>query len=122
MTSVNKFESPALEYASLAELNLHNLLVGHHQHSIFFCYAQGDNLRSRGVFSGDLIVADRAEIAKQGDLVIALADEGFVLRVIDTHNRLLHCDNEPPLIINENVVIEAVAMQTIRCHRQLRLR
>ncbi|MDN3661152.1 S24 family peptidase [Vibrio agarivorans] len=121
MATVNKFESPANEYASLSELNLHTLLVGNHHHSIFFSYAQGNNLRSRGIMSGDLIIADRAVKPHDGDLVIALAVDGFVLRVIDLNHRCLRCDNEPSIPLHGDVIIEATVTQTIRCHRPLQL-
>ncbi len=116
MAAVNKFESPSNEYESLSSLNLHELVVGHQAHAVFFAWASGDGLKSVGIFSGDLLVANRAATPRHEDCVIALVSGEFVARIYDEINGLLVADNEPPVSL-EHVVIEAVITQSLRCHR-----
>ncbi|GHX44106.1 S24 family peptidase [Vibrio parahaemolyticus] len=118
MASVSKFESPAADYAALNSLNLHDLIVGAQHHAIFFARAVGDNLRSIGLFDGDVLVANRAATAKDGDVVIAIVDDEFVTRIFDQTNRRLICDSGPAISC-EGIVIEAVVVQSVRCFRKL---
>ncbi|WP_223159485.1 S24 family peptidase [Vibrio sp. Y2-5] len=122
MPIVSKFESPANEYASLSELDLHELVVGEKKHATFFCVANGDGLRSRGIFNNDLLVANRALTATHGDVIVALVDGEFIVRVFDVNHHCLRSDNEPPIPLNEMVVVEAVISQSLRCLRPLNYR
>lgn len=119
MAIVSKFESPAIEYQALNSLNLHSLIVGQHNHSIFFAYADGDDLASHGIRHGDLLVVDRALRAKDQDIVLAIIDGEFCARLYSEKQHALICDNHPPLPITDGIDITAVIPQTIRCHRQL---
>jgi len=119
MAVVSKFESPSEEYRALRELNLHTLLVGEQAHAVFFCLAQGNSLRSQGIFDKDLLIANRALTAKQNDTVLALVHDEFIVRVFDIQNRCLRSDTESPIPLDENVIIEAVISQVVRCLRPL---
>lgn len=63
------FESPAAEYKQL-ELSLDELLV-EHPSSTFLALAQGDSMQGVGIFSGDVLIVDRALTAKEHDTIIA---------------------------------------------------
>lgn len=112
MAVINQFESPAVEYASLNELNLNQLLVGLRQHSTFFCSASGDGLRSRGIYDGDLLIADRSLTARNGDVVIAMILGEFALKTFK--DGFLYSDFEKPVCLGEEVLIEAVLKASVR--------
>ncbi|MEF1309915.1 hypothetical protein QTO01_07395 [Vibrio mytili] len=78
---LSKFESPTLEYAALNELNLNTLLVGPKKHVVFFARDGGNGLRSVGVFSGDILIAERGLKCTDGDIVIALFNGEFIVRI-----------------------------------------
>ncbi len=118
MAVVSSFESPAQEYAALNSLNLHNLIVGAHQHSIFFTKIEGNGLNRVGLFHGDILVAERAYgKLNNGDIVMAAVDGEFVIR--EYRDSCLYADNTKPIHCNETVVIEAVIKCSIRCFRKL---
>lgn len=119
MPTVSKFESPASEYAALNDLNLHKLLVGEQQHAVFFCYCVGHNLTSRGLFNGDLLIANRALTPCHDDIVLVLHHDEFIIRILDIHNQCLRADNVSPIPLAEDMVVEAVIPQSVRCLHRL---
>ena len=66
---ITGFESPAAEYIELG-LSLDELLV-QHPNATFIGIANGDSMQGVGIFNGDLLVVDRSEATKQGDIVVA---------------------------------------------------
>ncbi len=117
--TVSQFDSPATEYQSLNELNLHELVVGEKAHAVFFSKAQGHNLRSRGIFHGDLLVANRAITPNHGDIVIAVVDGELLCRVFDKTRSLLLSDSDTAIPCQEAVIIEATVTASLRAHRPL---
>lgn len=116
---ISPIEASGDAIESLDELNLHNFVVGHKKHAVFYCAADGNNLRKKGIYSGDLMVANRACVPKQGDIVIACYDGALVARVYDRDRGLLLCANKPPIPCPNEKAIEAVITHSIRCHRGL---
>jgi DNA polymerase V len=72
------FPNPAQDHAETA-LNLH-LHAVRHPEATYFIRAEGDGMRSVGIFPGDLLVVDRALDPLPGDIVIAIDAGDFVLR------------------------------------------
>ena len=60
-------------------LNLQQRLVKRPA-ATFFLRARGDSLAAARIHDGDLLVVDRSVEAVDGDIVVAAADGGFVIR------------------------------------------
>lgn len=116
---VSKFESPAEEYKSRTELNLHSLIVGHESHAIFFARADGNELNSIGIFDGDLLVINRAATLQHESVAVVLIDGEFFVRVYDEIKKLLYSDDSRPIPFNDQVVLEGIVQQSVRCHCKL---
>lgn len=117
---ITGFESPAAEYGQLA-MSLDDLLV-EHPSSTFLGMAQGDSMQDVGIFDGDMIIVDRYETARHGDVIVANFNGEFVCKILDIHHRLLLSSNQKfhPVTIHEydDFSIEGVVTRSIRCHRQ----
>lgn len=117
---ITGFESPAAEYGQLA-LSMDELLIDHPS-ATFIGLAQGDSMQDVGIFDGDLIIVDRHETARNGDVIVANFNGEFVCKIIDTQRRLLLSSNQlyQAVVIHEydEFSIEGVVTRSIRCHRQ----
>ncbi|GIU37152.1 DNA polymerase V [Shewanella hafniensis] len=116
---ITGFESPAAEYTQLG-LSLDELLITHPSAS-FLCVAQGDSMQDVGIYDGDVLIVDRHETARNGDVIVANFNGLFVCKLIDTQRRLLLSCNEQyqPVLVHEydEFSIEGVVTRSIRCHR-----
>lgn len=116
---ITGFESPAAEYTQL-ELSLDELLITHPNAS-FLCLAEGDSMQDVGIYDGDVLIVDRHETARNGDVIVANFNGLFVCKIIDTQRRLLLSCNEQyqPVSVHEydEFSIEGVVTRSIRCHR-----
>ncbi|GIU02467.1 LexA family protein [Shewanella algidipiscicola] len=117
---ITGFESPAAEYCQLG-LSLDELLIVH-PNATFIGLAQGDSMQGVGIFDGDVIIVDRHECARSGDVIVANFNGEFVCKIIDTQRRLLLSCNQQyqPISIHDHDIfnIEGVVTRSIRCHRQ----
>ncbi len=115
------FPSPADDYMDRA-LDLNQYLI-RHPAATFYCEVAGDSMTGVGIFSGDLLVVDRALKPQHGDVVLAALDGELTCKVLDMHKqRLLAANNKyPPIAIREgsDFVIEGVVTSSIRRHRCL---
>ena len=74
------FPSPAEDFMDL-DLNLQDYLVQHP--SATFCVrVTGDSMQNAGIFSGDVMVVDRALEAKNNNIVLAVLDGEFTVKRI----------------------------------------
>ncbi|MDG2343599.1 MAG: translesion error-prone DNA polymerase V autoproteolytic subunit [Flavobacteriales bacterium] len=74
------FPSPAEDFMDL-DLNLQEYLVQHP--SATFCVrVTGDSMQNAGIFSGDVMVVDRALEAKNNSIVLAVLDGEFTVKRI----------------------------------------
>ena len=117
---ITGFESPAAEYSQLG-ISLDDLLV-EHPSSTFIGIAQGESMQDVGIFDGDMIIVDRLETARNGDVIVANFNGEFVCKILDTKRRILLSSNQQyqTVIIHEydDFSIEGVVTRSIRCHRQ----
>ncbi|MGX9463407.1 LexA family protein [Shewanella sp. A14] len=117
---ITGFESPAAEYLQL-KLSLDDMLV-QHPSSTFIGLAQGESMQGVGIFDGDLLIVDRYETAKSGDVIVANFNGEFVCKILDMPRRMLVSSNELHLPIticdHDDFSIEGVVTRSIRCHRQ----
>jgi DNA polymerase V len=72
------FPSLAQDYAE-SSLNLHAYVVRHPE-ATFFWRAQGGGMQGAGIFSGDILVVDRAVEPHQGDVVVAAVAGEYLVR------------------------------------------
>ncbi len=117
---ITGFESPASEYLQLA-LSLDELLI-EHPSATFIGVATGDSMQGVGIFYGDLLIVDRHETVRDGDVIVANFNGEFVCKILDKPRRQLLSSNEnhQPQPINDydSFSIEGVVIRSIRCHRQ----
>ncbi|CAM4413249.1 LexA family protein [Pseudoalteromonas ostreae] len=113
------FESPAAQYKELG-LSLDQLLIKHPD-ATFIGMASGCSMQEVGIFDGDLLLVDRAEEAKNGDVIVANLNGLFVCKLLDkTNARLLSAsDLYPPVQLTDSdeFQLEGVVTRSIRLHR-----
>ncbi|SFD48044.1 LexA family protein [Pseudoalteromonas denitrificans] len=114
------FESPAAEYKELG-LSLDQLLIKH-PNATFIGIASGQSMQGVGIFDGDLLLVDRAENLRCGDVIVANLNGGFVCKLLDKTNALLLSASpvHPPVKLNQTdeFQVEGVVTRSIRLHRQ----
>jgi DNA polymerase V len=72
------FESPAADYEE-ARIDL-NAYVSHYPEATFFARVTGECMIGSGIFPDDLLVVDRSLSPGQGDIVVGIIDNEFILR------------------------------------------
>ena len=119
---ISGFESPAAEYKELG-LSLDQLLISNPD-ATFIGLAQGPSMQDVGIFDGDLLLVDRSEPVKDGDVIVANYNGCFTCKLIDKKNaRLLSASfkHQPVNITPEDEFqIEGVVTRSIRLHRQVK--
>jgi len=69
------FPNPATD-SSLASINLQNLIIKHPS-STYLMRIEGNEWEEQGVFSGDIIILDRALDHKSSDTIVWWNDDNF---------------------------------------------
>lgn len=109
------FPSPADDYLDDG-LDLNEHLI-EHPAATYFARAEGDSMIELGIFTGDLLIVDRAVQAVDGDVVVVAVDGQLTIKILDlAHSRLLPANKlYRPIEISpesqvdvEGVVIHAV--------------
>ena len=77
-SSVARVRSPAADYTE-SELDLNEYCI-HRRHSTYFVRAIGNSMTDIGLYSGDLMVVDKAEQPRHGDIVIAEIEGEFTVK------------------------------------------
>ena len=117
---ISGFESPAAEYTELG-LSLDELLI-QHPNATFIGLASGDSMVDVGIFEGDLLVDDRSEATKHGDIIVANFNGSFVCKLLDKNRRLLLSASKTyrAVAISEadTFQIEGVVICSVRLHRK----
>ena len=117
---ISGFESPAAEYTELS-LSLDELLIKH-PNATFVGLANGDSMQGVGIFDGDLLIVDRAEATKHGDVIVANFNGGFVCKLIDKSNKQLLSASKSHRAVSisdaDTFQIEGVVTRSIRLHRK----
>lgn len=72
------FPSPALDHAE-EPLDIGAYLI-RHPASTFLIKASGDSMNGKGILDGALLVVDRSEQARDGDIVIAVLDGELLVK------------------------------------------
>lgn len=117
---ITGFESPAAEYQELG-LSLGELLV-EHPTATFIGIASGDSMVGVGIFSGDLLIVDRALEVRHGDIIVANYNGGFTCKILDKERGLLVSASQyhPPVVIKEldTFQLEGIVSRSVRLHRK----
>ena len=114
------FPSPAQDHLEY-EISLDELLNLRAPH-IYLVRVQGDSMILVGIFDGDLLIVDRSDEARPGDIVIALLNnEHLVKRLCHEGGRqVLRSENPkyPPRWVMEGdeLQIQGVVRFSVRCH------
>ena len=116
------FPNPADDYQEISlDLNEH---VIRHPSATYFVRAEGDSMTSLGIFSGDLLVVDRANDASDQSVVIVALNGELTCKIYDEKGkRLLSANNlYPPIHVNEDMdaICEGVVtfvLKDLRCLR-----
>jgi DNA polymerase V len=107
------FPSPAQDYVE-AELDLNDYCITR-KNSTFFVRAIGNSMTDIGLNSGDLMVVDKAEQAKHGDIVIAEIDGEFTVKrlLLKPRPALQAMNSAFPTLYPEDLQIFGVVMAFI---------
>ena len=85
-----------------------NDLVVKHAESTFFVRVEGDSMEGAGIFSGDVLVVDRAVEARNGAIVVAAVSGELVVKqlVVTAGRHELHSANTAyaPIVIGVFVI------------------
>lgn len=81
------FPSPADDFAD-KKIDLNEHLI-RHPAATFYVRAVGDSMTGLGIFSGDLLVVDRAEEVRDGAVVVAVVDGEFLVKQVRKEGKRL---------------------------------
>jgi repressor LexA len=78
--------------------------------TIFTLQCSGESMINKGIYDGDIVIVQKQKVAKNGDIVVAMTDEGEVtLKTFykeDDHIRLQpENDTMSPIILNNCVIL-----------------
>ncbi len=75
------FPSPADDYIE-KRLNPNDYLITNDT-STFFVQVKGDSMIDAGIFEKDILVVDRSRTAQMGDIVLAVVDGEFTVKILN---------------------------------------
>lgn len=100
------------------EINLDSSLI---TNATFIGRASGNSMERVEIFSGDLLIIDRAATVKHGDVIVAAINGLFVCKIADLkNNQLLSANPDHPTVKiteHDEYNVEGVVGQSIRMHR-----
>ncbi len=110
------FPSPADDYLE-EQLNLHQHLIKHPS-ATFFVRVSGDSMTGAGIYSGDLLIVDRALNPRNRQVVVAVLQNQFTIKrlLLQQDCCILaaeHPDYEPIRVDDESFSIWGVVIYNI---------
>jgi DNA polymerase V len=112
------FPSPAEQYQH-ETLDLNELVVKHPS-ATYYAWAEGDSMELAGIFGGDLLVIDKSEQPRHGDVVIAAINGELACKRLNLNGQVLE-SNSPNdyacIPCTPDVTIEGVVINSVRMHR-----
>ncbi len=97
------FPSPAAGENSEA-LDLNRLCI-RHPSATYFVRARGDSMLGAGIADGDILVVDRSERARNGDIIIAALDGEFTVKRLEMQG-----ENKNIRLLPENPTFAPIAI------------
>ncbi|MDF1763283.1 MAG: translesion error-prone DNA polymerase V autoproteolytic subunit [Oleibacter sp.] len=106
------FPSPAQDYIERT-LDLNELCIKHPA-ATFFVRVDGDSMINAGIFSGDILVVDRALEARHKDIVIANIDDEYTVKELSRQplGLLAHNPAFAPIWLQEGQSLEIFGVVT----------
>ncbi|ERL52475.1 LexA family protein [Halomonas huangheensis] len=113
------FPSPADDYMD-RKLDLNEFLI-HRPEATFYAWVQGESMEGVGIYDGDLLIVDRAEEARDGDVVLASLNGDLTCKILDVARRRLIAAHKdyPPIVISEGSTfeVEGTVISSVRLFR-----
>lgn len=113
------FPTPSSDFTqSLMDLNE---LVVEHPAATYFVQVQGHSMKGAGIFTGDILVVDRAVAHKVDSIVVAVVDGEFTVKKIGEigGKKFLIAENSDyhPLELKEGMNVEIWGVVTFVIHK-----
>ncbi len=103
--------------ADLDTLNLDSYLIKNRMAS-YLLEVKGDSMIDEGIHEGDLVIVERREDAKDGDIVIAEVDGGFTMKYLRKKGNKVFLEpankNYKPIYPEHDLKISAIGKGVIR--------
>lgn len=116
------FPSPAADSAA-SSLSIDEL-VGLREPSMFLARVQGDSMVNIGIYTGDVLIVDKAKEAKSGDVVMARVGSEFTVKTLKCAGTSVmlvpECDGMKPIQIGEAEELEVWGVCTWNLHQLTR--
>jgi len=113
------FPSPADDYME-GKIDLNQKLI-QHPDSTFFVKVTGDSMTGAGIFPDDIIIVDRQQQAKQGDIILACLDGEFTVKQLSKKAGKIALipasPNYQPIQIEEDQVFQVWGVVTFVIHK-----
>ena len=117
---ISSFESPAADYVT-RPLLLDDVLV-ERPSSTFIAVASGDSMIGFGIFTGDLLIVDRAEPRRDVDVVVAVLNGELVCKQLVVASGELRSGNPMYKTVKisdcDDFLVEGVVIRSIRLFRR----
>lgn len=72
-------------------LNLNEWLV-ENESSTYMVDVQGDSMKDAGIFDGDTVLVERTQNFRDGQIVVALMDDGYTIKYLRKKGSSMHLD------------------------------
>lgn len=79
------FPTAADEDVTTEVLSLDDFLV-EKKNSTYMLEVQGESMKDAGILEGDLVLVERGKTPRRGDIVLALVDNEYTLKYLETEN------------------------------------
>jgi repressor LexA len=103
----------AVEEEMMESLNLNEWLVGD-ESKTYMVDVQGDSMKDAGIFDGDTVLVERTTDFHNGDIVVALMNDGYTIKYLRKQHNTMHLDpanrSYKPIYPTEENQIELIAV------------
>ena len=107
----------AVDDASSDALTIDDYLIEHPSQTVLI-RVKGDSMVDAGIFEGDLVVVEKRATAQRGDIVVAIVDDQFTLKRLDSERGqfFLRAENKAyaPIRPSEGLEIFGVMVGLVR--------
>ncbi|MDR0408791.1 MAG: transcriptional repressor LexA [Spirochaetaceae bacterium] len=79
----------------LGSIRVHYSLLKKQKH-YFALIVRGDSMKGAGVMDGDTAIVEKSETAKNGDIVVAVINDGYILKRFFKRNKNIKLQSENP--------------------------
>lgn len=79
----------------MGKIRVHHSLLKK-QKNYFALIVRGDSMKGAGVMDGDTVIIEKVETAENGDIVVAMLDDGYTLKRFFKRNKNIKLQSENP--------------------------